>query len=93
MLVGIFATMGLGLAMPWLILAQWPQAVSLLPKPGRWMVAMKYVLALLLCGTVIWLLSIFYVFGGSDATRAIAVILVLGFGLVVFHDFTVRAHA
>ena len=90
MLVGIFATMGLGLAMPWLILAQWPQAVRLLPKPGRWMTAMKYVLALLLCGTVIWLLSIFHAFGGSDATRAIAVILVLGFGLVVFHDFTAR---
>lgn len=90
MLVGIFATMGLGLAMPWLVLAQWPQAVAFLPKPGRWMVAMKYILALLLCGTAIWLLSIFHALGGSNATRVLAIVLVLGFGLVAFRVFTVR---
>lgn len=91
MLVGIFAAMGLGLAMPWLILAQWPQAIAFLPKPGRWMLAMKYILALLLSGTVIWLMSLFHTLGGSDATRALVVILVLGFGLATFRGFAVRA--
>lgn len=90
MLVGIFAAMGFGLALPWLLLALWPQAVAFLPKPGRWMVSMKYVLALFLGGTVIWLLTIFHTLGGSDATRAVVVILVLGFGLVAFRGFTVR---
>lgn len=90
MLVGIFAAMGFGLALPWLLLALWPQAVAFLPKPGRWMGVMKYVLALFLGGTVIWLLTIFHTLGGSDATRAVVVILVLGFGLVAFRGFTVR---
>ncbi|MDB2391221.1 protein-disulfide reductase DsbD family protein [Alphaproteobacteria bacterium] len=90
MLVSIFAAMGLGLAMPWLVLAQWPQAIAILPKPGRWMVALKYSLALLLCGTVIWLLSIFHTLAGSDATRALGVILGLGFGLVALRIFAMR---
>ena len=91
MLAGIFVTMGFGLAMPWLVLAKWPQAVALLPKPGRWMAAMKYVLALLLCGTAIWLLSIFHSLGGSDATITLVVVLVFGFGLVALRIFTVYA--
>ncbi|WP_438996184.1 protein-disulfide reductase DsbD family protein [Candidatus Puniceispirillum sp.] len=90
MLFGIFAAMGFGLALPWLLLALWPQAVAFLPKPGRWMGTMKYVLALFLGGTVIWLLTIFHTLGGSDATRAVVVILLLGFGLVAFRGFTVR---
>ena len=90
MLVGIFAAMGFGLALPWLLLALCPQAVAFLPKPGRWMGTMKYVLALFLGGTVIWLLTIFHTLGGSDATRAIVVILLLGFGLSAFRGFTVR---
>lgn len=90
MLVGIFAAMGFGLALPWLLLALWPQAVAFLPKPGRWMGTIKYVLAFFLGGTVIWLLTIFHTLGGSDATRAVVVILVLGFGLIAFRGFTVR---
>ena len=54
----IFAAMGAGLAAPWLLVAAFPAAVALLPRPGRWMNWMKRVLALLLFGTVLWLATV-----------------------------------
>ncbi|MBL6625837.1 MAG: thioredoxin family protein, partial [Alphaproteobacteria bacterium] len=54
----IFAAMGAGLAAPWLLVAAFPGAVALLPRPGRWMIWMKRVLALLLFGTVLWLATV-----------------------------------
>ena len=54
----IFAAMGAGLAAPWMLVAAFPATVGLLPRPGPWMVWMKRVLALLLAGTMIWLMTV-----------------------------------
>ncbi|WP_299843061.1 protein-disulfide reductase DsbD [uncultured Jannaschia sp.] len=54
--VAIFAAMGLGLALPYLIVAARPGLVAALPRPGRWMLAVKAVLGLMLAGTAAWLL-------------------------------------
>src|SRR5690606_29993242 len=51
----IFAVMGLGMALPFIILALFPRAVWLLPRPGAWMVKVKYFLGLLLLATALWL--------------------------------------
>ena len=52
----VFTALGLGLSLPYLVLAGKPGLVRLLPRPGRWMVVVKWVLAGLLAGTAIWLL-------------------------------------
>ena len=54
----VFALMGLGLAMPWLLVAMHPQLIGLLPKPGRWIIWLKRILALGLFATALWLLAI-----------------------------------
>lgn len=54
----IFTLLGLGLAVPYIAIAIWPGVARLLPRPGRWMQAVKVVLALALIGTAIWLLSV-----------------------------------
>jgi len=54
----IFAAMGAGLAAPWMLVAAFPATVGLLPRPGPWIVWMKRVLALLLAGTMIWLMTV-----------------------------------
>ncbi|MCE2516289.1 MAG: thioredoxin family protein [Alphaproteobacteria bacterium] len=54
----IFLAMGVGLALPWLMVAALPQLAQYLPKPGRWLVTVKRVLALGLFATSLWLLSI-----------------------------------
>lgn len=51
----IFTALGLGLALPYLLVAAWPGVVTCLPKPGRWMLLVKVVLGLMLLATLGWL--------------------------------------
>ena len=57
-LLAIFLAMGLGLALPWLLIALRPGIVGVLPKPGPWLNWLKRVLALGLFATSLWLVSI-----------------------------------
>ena len=65
----IFAAMGAGLAAPWLLVAAMPAAVALLPRPGPWMIWMKRLLALLLTGTMIWLMTVLAAVTGQGEDR------------------------
>ena len=69
-LFGIFLAMGVGLSAPWMLVAANPSLVSMLPRPGPWMVWMKRVLALLLVGTMIWLGSVLATVVGGERARA-----------------------
>ena len=51
--------MGLGLALPWLVLGAMPQLVTFLPKTGQWMVRLKQFLGVLMVLTTIWVASLF----------------------------------
>jgi len=52
----IFATMGLGLAAPYLLASFVPAVARLLPHPGPWMVTLRQLLAFPMLATVVWLL-------------------------------------
>lgn len=54
--LSIFSVLGLGLALPFLILTHFPQLIARLPKPGAWMEHLKQLLAFPLLLTAIWLL-------------------------------------
>ncbi|KKL79868.1 hypothetical protein LCGC14_2010480, partial [marine sediment metagenome] len=70
----VFTALGLGLSLPYLILAGKPGLVRLLPRPGRWMVVVKWLLAGLLAGTAIWLL---WVLTGVAGGRVAAMVILL----------------
>ena len=53
--LAVFASLGLGLALPFLLLTLVPGAVRLLPRPGAWMDTLKGVLAFPVYATVAWL--------------------------------------
>jgi suppressor for copper-sensitivity B len=53
-LFGIFVFMGLGMSSPYISIAFFPSLITFLPKPGYWMQILKYILGLLLLGTLIW---------------------------------------
>jgi thiol:disulfide interchange protein len=53
----VWATMGLGMASPYLLFGLVPGAVKLIPKPGMWMVHFKQFAGFILMGTVVWLMS------------------------------------
>lgn len=54
----MFATIGVGLATPYLLLAWRPTAVRFLPKPGMWMVQLKHGLGYALAATAVWLVFV-----------------------------------
>lgn len=76
----VFTSLGIGLAVPYLLVAAVPGAMSLLPKPGRWMVALRFLLGSLLMATVAWLL---WVMAGVAGTAAAAAVGGLALALAV----------
>jgi thiol:disulfide interchange protein DsbD len=76
----IFAGLGLGMALPLLLLSFMPQLEKIIPKPGAWMETFKQALAFPLYLTSLWLL---WVLGRQLGTDA-AVIVLLGALLIVF---------
>jgi thiol:disulfide interchange protein/DsbC/DsbD-like thiol-disulfide interchange protein len=57
--LGIFTFLGLGLALPFVLLSAFPALLSFVPKPGRWMIILKRGLGVILVGCVIWLIWVF----------------------------------
>lgn len=68
----IFAALGVGMALPFLLLAYWPQMMRRLPAPGPWMDRLKQFLAFPLYATCLWLL---YVLGEQGGHMAIIWVL------------------
>ncbi len=54
----IFIFMGFGMSLPYLVVVLFPRLVSFLPRPGKWTIYTKYVLSILLIGTVFWIINI-----------------------------------
>jgi suppressor for copper-sensitivity B len=52
-----FASMGLGMASPYLILGLSPGLIRFLPKPGAWMETFKELMGFVLLGTVVWIFT------------------------------------
>ncbi len=54
--VGVFAALGFGMALPFLLLSWMPRLLDRLPRPGPWMETFRQLLAFPLYATVLWLL-------------------------------------
>ncbi|MCW8344821.1 thioredoxin family protein [Vibrio sp. ZSDZ65] len=54
----IFTALGLGMALPWVLIALFPSLVSWLPKPGAWMNRVKILFGSMMLLTSTWLLSL-----------------------------------
>ena len=74
----VFAFLGLGMALPFIILTWIPGLTSKLPKPGAWMDSFKQFLAFPLYMTAAWLL---WVVGRQTSVNVVAIV-VLGVILV-----------
>lgn len=69
--LAIFAMLGIGMAMPVLLLSLWPALLKKLPKPGAWMETFKQILAFPLFATVAWLTWVLGAQAGNDAILAL----------------------
>lgn len=61
-LFAIFTALGVGLALPYLLIAARPSLLKWLPKPGQWMINLRRLLALMLLVTSLWLTSLLQAF-------------------------------
>lgn len=57
----VFAMIGLGLAIPYLLLTLIPGVGKILPRPGAWMETVKQIMGFSLLGTAIWLFRTFQI--------------------------------
>ncbi|WP_298067737.1 cytochrome c biogenesis protein CcdA [uncultured Mailhella sp.] len=57
-LMTIFASTGVGMALPYLLIACFPRLVHFLPRPGAWLSVLERILGLLLMATAIYLFSL-----------------------------------
>ena len=63
----VFLMLGLGLALPFLLIGFVPAFARLLPKPGAWMETLKQLLAFPLYATAAWLVWVLAKLRGADA--------------------------
>ncbi|HTI31139.1 MAG TPA: protein-disulfide reductase DsbD domain-containing protein, partial [Sphingomonas sp.] len=80
----VFAGLGLGLALPFLAIGFIPALRRRLPRPGRWMVTLRRILALPMALTALWLGWVLWQQAGDKgAVIAVAVIAALAFAMIV----------
>lgn len=84
-IIGIFLALGIGFALPFLLIGAMPALTRFLPKPGNWMVWFRKILSIPMFGATIWLL---WVLGQqvpfAGMLMAVAACIFLGLGLWLF---------
>jgi thiol:disulfide interchange protein DsbD len=70
--LAIFVSLGLGFALPFLLLGLWPRALAFIPRPGPWMLTFKQFLAFPMYGAAAWLV---WVLAQEAGARSVAIVL------------------
>jgi thiol:disulfide interchange protein DsbD len=80
--LAVFASIGLGMALPFLLVSFWPALAHRLPRPGAWMQTFRQAMAFPMLATVVWLVWVLGQQTGMDGAAALlALLLVVAFGL------------
>ncbi len=53
----VFASVGLGMASPYLLIGAFPELIRFLPKPGAWMDTFKHIMGFVLMATVVYIFT------------------------------------
>ncbi|MBK6295059.1 MAG: thioredoxin family protein [Rhodoferax sp.] len=72
----IFATIGLGMALPYLAASLVPAVARSLPRPGVWMITFRRAMAFPMFATVVWLVWVLGQQSGIDGAGALLALLV-----------------
>jgi len=69
--LAVFIALGLGFALPFLLLGFWPRLLAVIPKPGAWMLTFKQFLAFPMYAAAAWLV---WVLAQEAGPRGVALI-------------------
>jgi len=88
-ILAIFLSVGVGLALPYLVLSFQPAWLKFLPRPGAWMEKFKILMGFPMLATGVWLLSL--AAGSNHKTLSFGLFLVaLGMAAWVWGEFVQR---
>ncbi len=94
LIIIFFLLIGLGLALPFILLGFNPKLMKVIPKPGEWMNIFKEIMGFLLLGTAVWLLHVVYQQNGGDYLLKVLIYLVfLGFATWLYGRFVRLEHS
>ncbi|CAK0778909.1 suppressor for copper-sensitivity B [uncultured Gammaproteobacteria bacterium] len=81
-IMAIFIALGLGMALPYLLVAAAPRLATRLPRPGRWMITLRRVLGGVLALTGLWLVGVLATSSSSTAALVVAALMAAGVALL-----------
>ncbi|MEX8192126.1 protein-disulfide reductase DsbD family protein [Comamonas guangdongensis] len=73
----VFAALGIGMALPYVLASFVPAAVGWLPRPGAWMQTFRHAMAFPMFATVVWLVWVLGHQSGVDAAAALLALLLV----------------
>jgi thiol:disulfide interchange protein DsbD len=74
--LAVFIALGLGFALPFLLLGVWPGALSFLPRPGPWMLRLKQFMAFPMYAAAAWMVWVLAIGTGPTGVAAILAAMV-----------------
>lgn len=80
-ILAIFTAVGLGMALPYLLISAFPGVAKVLPRPGAWMETVRGVMGFLLAAAAVWL---FYVLAAQVSPEKVAGIKLALLALALF---------
>ncbi len=89
----MFLTVGVGLALPYVVLSMQPAWLKFLPKPGPWMEKFRVAMGFPMLATALWLFSLLPIHYGDRAWWLGLFLVVLAFAAWVFGEFFQRGRA
>jgi len=81
----IFIFIGVGFSTPYIILIASPKLINLLPKPGKWMIKIKHLMAGFLFATAVWLTFVL-----SNTIGLLPALLVVIFSVLIFCSLRIK---
>lgn len=91
-------TVGVGLALPYVLLSAFPGWLKFMPRPGNWMIVFKQIMGFVLLATVVWLLWVLAALVSPEQLVAtLAFLVAVGFacwmvGLLTFSSTHARTY-
>ena len=74
--LAVFAALGVGMALPYVLASWWPAVARAMPRPGAWMNTLRHGLSFPMFATVVWLLWVLGQQSGIDGAAALLMLLV-----------------
>jgi thiol:disulfide interchange protein DsbD len=89
----VFLTIGIGLALPYVVLTWQPAWLRFLPKPGAWMERFKIAMGFPMLAAAVWLFSLVSLHYGERSWWLILFLVILAVAAWIFGEFIQRNHA